>query len=47
MFKRFSKWSYVLAAIASGALFHLGCIGNIGGLASSTVLAILQEDLFS
>jgi hypothetical protein len=46
MFKRFSKWSFVLAAIASGALFHLGCIGNLGGLGSWTLMAILQEDLF-
>jgi hypothetical protein len=44
MSKRFSKWAFVFAVLAGGALFQLGC--NIGGLSTWTLLAILQEDAF-
>jgi len=44
MSKRFKMWAYA-AALCGGALLAGGC-GFFGGSQWTTILAILQEDLF-
>ena len=45
MFKRFPMWAYIAAVLAGGTLLGGGC--GVFGLDTWTILAILQEDIFS
>jgi ribose/xylose/arabinose/galactoside ABC-type transport system permease subunit len=45
MSKRFKMWA-LSAALVGGALLGGGCGFSFGGLSTTTILAILQEELF-